>query len=63
LSRSCSLVKIKGIDKQIVGETAAKIRSFKKPEPYKGKGIKYINEHIVRKSGKAAAGSGSGSGA
>lgn len=50
-----SLLTISGIDKQIVGEVAAKIRSFKKPEPYKGKGIKYQDEHIVRKAGKTAA--------
>ena len=43
---------VKGIDKQLVGETAAKIRAFKKPEPYKGKGIRYADEHIVRKEGK-----------
>jgi len=43
---------VTGIDKQLVGETAAKIRSFKKPEPYKGKGIRYANEYIVRKEGK-----------
>jgi large subunit ribosomal protein L6 len=43
---------VSGIDKQLVGETAAKIRSFKKPEPYKGKGIRYVNEYIVRKEGK-----------
>ncbi len=50
-----SLLTITGIDKQVVGETAAKIRSFKKPEPYKGKGIKYLNEQIARKAGKSAA--------
>ncbi len=44
---------VKGIDKQLVGSVAAKIRSFRKPEPYKGKGIKYADEHIVRKAGKA----------
>ncbi|PKL36316.1 50S ribosomal protein L6 [Candidatus Peregrinibacteria bacterium HGW-Peregrinibacteria-1] len=49
-----NLITIKGIDKQVVGETAAKIRSFRKPEPYKGKGIKYVGEHIVRKAGKSA---------
>ncbi len=43
---------IKGISKQEVGEVAAKIRSLRKPEPYKGKGIKYSNEHIRRKAGK-----------
>lgn len=44
---------VKGIDKQLVGSAAAKIRSFREPEPYKGKGIKYADEHIVRKAGKA----------
>ncbi|MBN2009134.1 50S ribosomal protein L6 [candidate division KSB1 bacterium] len=45
---------IKGINKQVVGQVAAKIRSFRPPEPYKGKGIKYDNEKIRRKAGKAA---------
>jgi len=45
---------ISGIDKEIVGAVAAKIRSFRKPEPYKGKGIKYAGEYIRRKAGKAA---------
>jgi len=49
------IITISGIDKQVVGEVAAKIRSYRKPEPYKGKGIKYVGEHIVRKAGKAAA--------
>ncbi|PLX97761.1 MAG: 50S ribosomal protein L6 [Desulfuromonas sp.] len=44
---------VSGIDKQLVGSAAAKIRSFRKPEPYKGKGIKYADEKIVRKAGKA----------
>jgi len=44
---------VKGIDKQLVGSSAAKIRSFRKPEPYKGKGIKYADERIMRKAGKA----------
>jgi large subunit ribosomal protein L6 len=48
-------VQISGIDKQLVGQVAAKIRSFKPPEPYKGKGIKYEGEFIRRKAGKAAA--------
>lgn len=48
-------IKIKGSDKQLVGKIAAEIRSLKKPEPYKGKGIKYIGEHIRRKVGKAGA--------
>ena len=43
---------VKGIDKQQVGETAAQIRAIRKPEPYKGKGIKYVGEHIRRKVGK-----------
>jgi large subunit ribosomal protein L6 len=43
-----------GIDKQLVGETAARIRRHRKPEPYKGKGIKYVDEVIRRKAGKAA---------
>ncbi|MEW6507457.1 MAG: 50S ribosomal protein L6 [Bacteroidota bacterium] len=47
-------LKIFGIDKELVGLVAAKIRSFKKPEPYKGKGIKYSNEFIIRKAGKTA---------
>lgn len=46
---------ISGIDKQIVGQVAAKIRSFREPEPYKGKGVKYENEKIRRKAGKTAA--------
>ena len=45
---------ISGIDKQKVGQTAADIRKFRKPEPYKGKGIRYEGEHIRRKEGKAA---------
>lgn len=49
------LHRISGIDKQLVGLVAAKIRSLKKPEPYKGKGIKYEGEFIRRKAGKAAA--------
>ncbi len=45
---------VSGIDKQLVGQVAAKLRSIRKPEPYKGKGIKYSDEHIVRKAGKTA---------
>jgi large subunit ribosomal protein L6 len=45
---------ISGNDKELVGLVAAKIRSIRKPEPYKGKGIKYSDEHIVRKAGKTA---------
>ncbi len=47
-------ITISGVDKQSVGQVASQIRSFKKPEPYKGKGIKYIDEVIRRKAGKAA---------
>ncbi len=46
---------ISGIDKQLVGRVAAEIRALKKPEPYKGKGIKYAGEYIRRKAGKSAA--------
>lgn len=45
---------VSGIDKQLVGQMAAIIREVKKPEPYKGKGIKYVGEHIRKKAGKAA---------
>ncbi len=45
-------IEITGIDKQAVGQTAAKIRSFRPPEPYKGKGVKYADEYIFRKEGK-----------
>jgi len=47
-------INISGIDKELVGLVAAKIRSFRKPEPYKGKGIKYSDERIIRKAGKTA---------
>jgi large subunit ribosomal protein L6 len=46
---------VKGIDKQRVGQIAAKIREIRKPEPYKGKGIRYLNESVRKKVGKAAA--------
>jgi len=46
-------ITVMGIDKQKVGQTAAEIRALKKPEPYKGKGIKYADEVIIRKAGKA----------
>ena len=45
---------VSGADKMLVGMVAAKIRSFKEPEPYQGKGVKYMDEHIIRKQGKAA---------
>ncbi len=50
-----NIIIISGIDKQLVGQTAAEIRSFKKPEPYKGKGIRYVGEQVRRKAGKRAA--------
>ncbi len=53
--RSNPIVTLKSIDKQLVGQVAAKIRSFRKPEPYKGKGIKFVGEVLRRKAGKAAA--------
>ena len=46
-------ITVSGIDKQAVGQAAAEIRALKKPEPYKGKGIKYADEQILRKAGKA----------
>lgn len=49
------VVILKSIDKQLIGAVAAKIRSFRKPEPYKGKGIKYAGEYIRRKAGKTSA--------
>ncbi len=48
------IVKLTSFDKQLVGQVAAKIRSFRKPEPYKGKGIKFVGEQIRRKAGKSA---------
>lgn len=50
-----NVISIIGIDKELVGEVAANIRKLRKPEPYKGKGVKYIDEIIRRKAGKAAA--------
>ena len=47
-------INVKGADKQKVGQVAAEIRAYRKPEPYKGKGIRYVGEEIVRKAGKAA---------
>lgn len=51
-----NVVIISGIDKQVVGQVASNIRGYRPPEPYKGKGIHYVGEYIVRKAGKAAAG-------
>ncbi len=50
-----AIVSIQGIDKQLVGQVAAKIRGLRPPEPYKGKGIRYVDEHVRRKAGKTAA--------
>jgi large subunit ribosomal protein L6 len=50
------VIKIKGIDKEVVGQQAAEIRSVRKPEPYKGKGLRYRGEQIRRKAGKSAKG-------
>ena len=49
-----NLITIKGIDNQELGQMAAEIRAFRPPEPYKGKGVKYLEEHIVRKAGKTS---------
>ena len=50
-----NVVSVSGVDKQLVGQVSAEIRAFRKPEPYKGKGVKYIDEHIRRKAGKTGA--------
>jgi large subunit ribosomal protein L6 len=47
-------ISVKGIDKEKVGQVAANIRKMRKPEPYKGKGVRYAGEHVQRKAGKAA---------
>ena len=52
-----------GIDKAAVGNFAAILRSYRKPEPYKGTGVRYVGEHIIRKAGKSAAGASGGAGA
>jgi len=49
-----NIITLKGSDKQVVGQAAAEIRSFRPPEPYKGKGVKYTDETIIRKAGKSA---------
>jgi large subunit ribosomal protein L6 len=46
-------IEVLGIDKQLVGQVAADIRAWRKPEPYKGKGVRYVDEHVRRKAGKA----------
>ena len=55
LSVDKNVISVSGINKQQVGQVAADIREFKKPEPYKGKGIKYSDEHVLRKAGKTGA--------
>lgn len=55
LSVAKNIITVSGIDKALVGQAAADIRALKKPEPYKGKGIKYEGEQIIRKAGKAGA--------
>lgn len=50
-----NMMHIKGISKQLVGETAAQIREYRKPEPYKGKGVRYVGEYVAMKQGKKAA--------
>lgn len=57
-----TIIVIKGIDKAKVGEAAAEIRDYYRPEPYKGKGIKYSGEYVRRKAGKAVAGAAGGAG-
>ncbi len=52
--RANPVITLKSIDKQLIGQVAAKIRSFRKPEPYKGKGIKYVGEQLRKKAGKSA---------
>lgn len=52
--KSAPILTLKSSDKQLVGQVAAKIRSLRKPEPYKGKGVKYVGEQLRRKAGKAA---------
>lgn len=51
------IIRVEGIDRRRVGQFAANLRALRPPEPYKGKGIRYVNEHVRRKVGKAAAGS------
>ena len=53
-SRMPTQVVVRGIDKQAVGEIAARIRKTRPPEPYKGKGVRYVGEHVARKVGKRA---------
>jgi large subunit ribosomal protein L6 len=54
-TRKSAIINISGINKELVGQVAAKIRALRKPEPYKGKGVRYLDEKIRRKAGKSAA--------
>lgn len=54
-TRKNPIIKISGTNKEVVGQVAAKIRSLRKPEPYKGKGVRYLDEQVRRKAGKSAA--------
>jgi large subunit ribosomal protein L6 len=54
-SENANILHVSGMNKQLVGQVAAEIRSYRKPEPYKGKGIRYTDEQVARKAGKAAA--------
>jgi large subunit ribosomal protein L6 len=47
------VITVKGIDKEVVGQVSAEIRAWRPPEPYKGKGIRYVGEYVRRKAGKA----------
>ncbi|MEK9132357.1 MAG: 50S ribosomal protein L6 [Patescibacteria group bacterium] len=58
-----NIITVSGIDKELVGQVAANLRSLRKPEPYKGKGIRYVGEFVRRKAGKAAAAAAKGSAA
>lgn len=62
IDKKMTKVTVIGIDKDLVGETAARIRALKPPEPYKGTGIRYEGERIIKKAGKTAAGAGAGGG-
>lgn len=63
LDKKFTKIELKGIDKELVGQTAARIRALRPPEPYKGTGIRLAGERIIRKAGKTAAGVGAGAAA
>lgn len=62
VDKKATKLSVSGIDKDVVGQTAASIRSLKRPEPYKGAGIRYVGERVRRKAGKTAAGAGGAGG-